>query len=1000
MVKIYTSICFALFLSVFGSQTLHANTVVVKGGNSVYFAFQQDTTKAKKEPSTFSVKTDTIGQMIKALQKFKAVRDTINIRSATPVPNLSLQQIIKGNLAGVYVQEPNGEPGTEQSIIIQGASGQLFTKKDIYALQPAVYLNGVPLVADNPFAFDVQKYDYNRVGPATNLLSQISIDNIQSISVIKDPFELAKLGPNAANGAIYITTKNARAAGLRDISANAYFGYVTAPTVNTINGVYENNFRKPFYQKYATTENYAGYASYLRDSTNTAYYGPSNWNDVYYKNTPTFSADLGITGGGDRANFRFFGSGTQNAGNADDTHINKYNLFFGINMAPFKWLTVSSSVNAARLDRTRNRSLRDRFAETRYIPDLSNPLSPNASIYGSFLGENEKNVDNNRSSILNGNLIISAKINKITLASSLIFDYNEGVRDYFTPSTLMDGVSYVSNYFGYSQRLLQSNTASYKYEINKANTVDFEIGQSFQGDTYKYNYARAYNGPNDYVKLNLVDGREKINDADNPEYLNTLAKGGFYVFRYIDKERNNLMSFYGSAKYSYKNLLNVSALLRRDGSSNGQPDSRWVTTPAFSATFNLKEQFLKDNTFFDNLNLSAGWGRNLRIFLDDRYAAGPQYRSENGWFEEPTIPGYGGRLGINRPYESGFIGYGISLPFSDRTNITLDASFLKNRINAAISAYNRNDNNNIVGVPVPFETGYSVNYQSGMDINNKGLELMLNGVIISKPKGLNWNTTLNINYNHNELKALPNGLKEVIVGDNKLAVGKPVGSFWLYSNNGIYNTNADVPAGRTFNGIPMKAGDPNWADYNGDNRVDSKDKVLTGNRLPKFVGGWNNTLAYKNFDLNFNFIFALGQKAINQYEATRYGFINREASNDINSVKEVSSWQIFDNEKAYPIYNPWSDVDAYRVDQDLFLEDASYVKLRSVTLGYDFGKTSFFKKSGKTIRRAYLYATAMNLFTITRFTGADPELVNYTGYYDGANLTIPRTFVLGFKLDL
>lgn len=994
MVKIYTSICFALFLSVFGFQSLHASTVVVKGGNGAYFAFQQDTTKTKKEPSTFSVKTDTIGQMIRALQKFKTVRDTINIRSSTPVPNLSLQQIIKGNLTGVYVQEPNGEPGTEQSIIIQGASGQLFTKKDIYSLQPAIYLNGVPLVADNPFAFDVQKYDYNRIGPATNLLSQISIDNIQSISVIKDPFELAKLGPNAANGAIYITTKNARG-GLRDISLNSYFGYVTPPSVNTVNGVYENNFRKPFYQKYASAENYAGYASYLRDSTNTAYYGPSNWNDIYYNTTPTYSADLGITGGSDRASFRFYGSGTKNAGNADATNINRYNLFFGINMAPFKWLTISSNVNAARLDRSRNRSLRDRFAETRYIPDLTSPLSPNAAIYENFLQENDKNVDNNRTNILNGNLSLTAKINKITLSSSLIFDYNEGVRDYFTPSTLMDGVSYVSNYFGYSQRLMINNTAAYKYEINRKHIIDFEIGQSFQGDTHKYNYARAYNGPNDYVKLNLVDG-----NSGNDDYLNTLAAGGFYVFRYIDKERNNLMSFYGAAKYSYKNLLVINALLRRDGSSNGQPDSRWVTTPAFNATFNLKEQFIKNNTFFNSLHLSAGWGRNIKIFLDDRFAAGPQYRSENGWYEEPTIPGYGGKLGINRPYDSGFIGYGIKLPYADRINITLDGSILDNRVNAAITAYNRDNKNQVIGVPVPFETGYSLNYQSGMDINNKGLELMLNALIIRNAKGLSWNSTVNFNYNKNKLAALPNGLTELISGNDKLVVGKPVGSFWLYSNNGIYNTNAEVPAGRTFNGIPLKAGDPNWADYNGDNRVDNKDKVLTGDRLPKFVGGWNNTVAYKNFDLNFNFIFALGQKAINQYEATRYGFINREAGNDINSVKEVSSWQIFDKEKTYPIYNPWSDVDAYRTDQDLFLENASYLKLRSVTLGYDFGKTALFKKSGAGIRRAYLYATAMNLFTITKFSGVDPELVNYNGYYDGANLTIPRTFVLGFKLDL
>ena len=140
--------------------------------------------------------TDTIGQMLRSLQKFTKLKDTVDVRNAKNVPNLSLQQILKGNLAGLYVQEPNGEPGTEQSMILQGASGVMFSKRDFYALQPAVYLNGVPMVQENPFAFDVQKYDYNRIGPATNLLAQIDVDNIQSIVVVKDPFELAKLGPN------------------------------------------------------------------------------------------------------------------------------------------------------------------------------------------------------------------------------------------------------------------------------------------------------------------------------------------------------------------------------------------------------------------------------------------------------------------------------------------------------------------------------------------------------------------------------------------------------------------------------------------------------------------------------------------------------------------------------------------------------------------------------------------------------------------------------------
>lgn len=990
MNKNYTSLSIALLMSfaAFGDVSKISNSLRTNKGFEGTIELQG----AFKD--TVSLSTDTIGQMLKSLQRFKTIRDTISIKDVKNVPNLSLQQMLKGNLAGLYVQEPNGEPGTEQSMILHGASGVMFSKRDIYALQPAVYLNGVPLVQENPFAFDIQKYDFNRIGPATNLLAQIDISNIQSIAVIKDPFELAKLGPNAANGAIYITTKNARG-GNRDVSINSYFGYVTKPKVYTINGVYENEFRKPFYDRYASQEEYDSYASYLRDATNTAYFGASNWNDEYYSNTPTYSADLGITGGNDRANFRFFGSGSKNAGNADRTNLNRYNIFFGINMAPFSWLTVSSNVNAVRMDRRRNRSLRDRFAEARYIPDLTSPLSPNADIYSAYLQENDKNIDDNNTTVLNGNLSLTAKLDKLTISSSLMFDYNEGARDYFTPSTIMDGVSYVSTYFGYNQRFIQRNNISYEFKLGDDHMIEMDAGQMFQGDTYKYNYSRAYDGPNDDVKINMVPSNANLSN-----YLNTLAASGFYVFRYLDKEVSNLFSVYGSAKYQYQDVFSFSALLRRDGASNGQPNSRWVTSPAFNATYNLKNKFLGDVEGLNALKINAGWGRNVRVFLDDRYAAGPQYRAENGWYEEPTIPGYGPVLGINRPYESGFIGYDIKMPLAERMNVTLDAALLDNRVNLALSWYNRNDKNQLVGLPVAQESGYSVNYKSGLEVNNRGAELLLNADILSSASKLKWTSSLNLNYNKNKVTALPGGLTELIIGDNKIEVGKSIGSYWVYNNIGIYNQDADIPAGRTFNGIPLKAGDPNWKDVNGDNRIDSKDKVMSGDRVPKFIGGWNNTFSYKGFDLNMNWIFATGHKILNQYDATKYGFINREAGNDIVSVKEVSSWQTFENEKTYPIYNPWSDVNSYRIDQDLFLEDASYLKLRSLTLGYDFKNTTLFSKSAKQLRRVYLYATAMNLLTITKFSGADPELVNFNGYYDGANLVIPKTFVLGFKLDL
>ena len=989
MVKISTSIIYVLFLSVFGiSMSLPCTTKASALGNT-YFFQQQDTTKKAS-------KTDTIGEMMKSLLKFNKLRDTIDVAKSKNIPNISLQQIVKGNLAGVYVQETSGEPGTEQSMIVQGPSALLFSKKDMYALQPAVYLNGVPLAQDHPFAYDVQKYDYTRIGPANNLLSQINIDNISSIVVIKDPYELAKLGPNAANGAIYITTKRARS-GSREISFNSYYGYATQPGVAPTNGAYENNFRKPFYQKYASTANYNSYASYLRDSTNLDYFGPSNWDEQYYQTSPNYNANLGITGGSERANFRFYGAATQDAGGADDTKFGRYNLSVGINMAPFKWLTISSAINAIRLDRHRNRSLRDRFAETQYIPDTSNPLSPNADSYGAYLNIVDGTTDLNRTTGINGNLVLNAKLNRLTLTTSLLGDYTEGIRDVFLPSTLLAGISYVSNYFGYNQRLIIDNHASYQFDLGTANhQLKVDVGQSFQSDTYKYNYARGYNGPNDFIKIIQVNGNPSSGD-----YLN--AYGDFYVFRFLDKERSSLFSVYASGEYKYKNILSFDAILRRDGSSNGQPDSRWLFAPSFSANWSLKNQFLTNNNFINALDLSAAWGRTVRPFVDDRFAAGPQYTTVNGWIDEPTLPGYGTFIGVARPYSTGYVGYDIPLPVSDRTNITLSATVLKGRLSGAVSVYNRDDKRQVINLPVPQELGYFTEYKSGLTINNRGAELLINGTPVQNKNGFSWSTGINLNYNKNKIGALPNGINELIYQNNKLRVGASSSAYWLYTNNGIYNTDAEVPTNpttgqkMTFNGITLKAGDPRWVDYNNDYRIDINDKVIAGDRLPKVIGGWNNTFSYKKIDINFNVFFALGQKAINQYDAARYDFINRESANNINSVREITSWQSFKDAKTYPIYNPFSSVVPYREDQDLFLENASYAKLRSVTVGYDFSGPL---KKQSAIKRAYLYVTGTNLLTLTNFSGVDPELVNYNGMYDGANITIPKTFVLGFKLDL
>jgi TonB-linked SusC/RagA family outer membrane protein len=985
MIRISAVIVYVVLLSAFGLTEAYA------GASHTTLSYSM---LSRQDPED-TAKVDTL-KIADRRTIVKGVKDSLNLKLVVFNPNVSLQQMLKGNLTGLYVQETTGEPGTEQSMTIRGLSSPVFNKNDIYRQQPVVYINGIPMIQESAFIFDIQKYDFNRIGPATNLLAGINANNISSIEVIKNPAELAKLGPNASNGAIWITTKAAQS-GYRQLSVNSYFGIVQESNVSTVNAAYENNFRKPFYQKYASAADALNYVGYLRDSTNLDYYGPANWNDSYYKNTPIYSADLGLTGGSERANFRFFGAAVRNAGNADETSLNKYNINFQINMAPFKWVTVSSMVNASRLDRSRNRNLRDRFAETRYIPDLYNPLAPNKAVYNSFLGEYDKTIDDNRTTVAQGYLSVKLNLNPVTFTSTMNFDYNQGIRDVFYPTTLMAGNNYVSNYVGYNQRVEFKNVAAYSKEINKDHKISVEVGQSIQDDLHKYNYANAYNGPNDFIKINVVEG-----DSTKGNYLKPT---NFLVYRYGDKTRNRLFSFFGTAKYQYKDLLTFNALLRDDGSSNAQPGSRWLITPAANASWNLKNQFLKENNAVSKLNFDVSWARVGKPFDDDRFSAGPQYRVDIGWAMEPTIPGYNGMAGISRPYTSGWVGYDLKWSYTDQFNVGIDGSMFNDRLNASVAFYIKDDKRMLLNTPVPAETGFVGEYSSGLGVRNTGIELGLLGRILDGSK-LSWESGLNLSFNRNKLTALPNGLNELIIGDRKLKVGESIDRFWIYQNQGIYNTDAEVEVNpgtnkkMTFEGTTLKAGDPRWKDTNGDYVVNSDDRILTGNSMPKFTGGWSNEFNYGNFNLNFNIIFAIGQKALNQSASQQYDFINREAANDINSIREIFSWQVNADVQKYPLYNPWSSAVPYRLQQDLFLENASYAKLRTVSFGYDFSKAQFFKKMNKTIKKAYLYVTANNLLTVTSFSGSDPELIEYNGIYSGYGMAIPRTYTLGVRVDL
>ncbi|MBC6112303.1 SusC/RagA family TonB-linked outer membrane protein [Pedobacter fastidiosus] len=996
----YLGVCLVLFaaltLNVLSSFAISnkPNT-----GRTFNYSLFQDTTKNKNLPEKDSLRIDSLAQ-IKSKTLYNRLAGGVkkDTKDLSIFPAISLQQNLKGNYAGLYIQEPSGEPGSIQNMFIRGAPMPLLSKKDLYDAQPLVVLDGIPLVREHPFAFDTQQFDFNRIGPATNLLAGIDLNNIASIEVLKDLASTAIYGPRGVNGVIVLTSKTA-AGKYRSISFNSYIGMVQKPFVNTINGKYENEFRQRFYDLYTTNGRYSDdeeYPVYLSDSLNNVYSGKSDWTDLYYKNALIYGVNFSLSGGTDRANFRFALGNTKSEGVADQTGIDRYSATFNINMRPTKWLLFSTMINANRLNRNRNKSLRDRFAQINYFPDLSAPLSPNKDYYASYIDAYSKGFDDNKTNSIQGYAKLEGTFGKFKITSSFNADYSEGYRDIFYARTLLQGNSYASNYYGFSQRLMMDNKATYDLNLNKIHDFHFELGQSMQWDIYKYNNAYAYKGVNDYIKINLLQS-----DPNAPNYLTPLAFPRELSYRFVDKTEDNLLSFYGKADYSFSDKYFFSAILRLDGSSNAQPTSRWFYSPTISAAWNVKNELLKDSRWIDDLVLRASVGRMGRPFSYDNYAQGPQYTASVGYTGNLTVPGYNAFGVLTRTYQFGWVGYGVPWSYSDQINIGADASMLKNRLHVSLDVYSKTEKNQLIGIPAFAEYGYKQSIESGMSVNNMGVDLTISGQVISRSK-FSWNSALNLNHNVNELKALPRGLDQLVIGNRFLKVGQPVDQYWLLVNNGIYNSDAEVPVVNgqklKYKGIVLKAGDPRWQDQNGDNTIDDNDKVLKGHSLPTVAGGFDNNFKYGNWSLGTSLYFNLGRKLINQEMANRFDFVNREGNTDITSVKEITFWEKRGDYTKYPLYNPWSTVIPYRADQDLFLENASFLKLRQVSLGYELG--NLLKKKNIKISKLFVYGSVSNIFTITPYTGQDPELVSYDGIDTGYGQPIPRTYTVGVKMEL
>lgn len=913
----------------------------------------------------------------------------VQMNEVRKLPYTSINQMLLGRANGVDVRIPTAEPGKRSSAFVRGASGLLLKNGDLFGAQPLYIVDGMPLITEHAFAFDVQRFDFNRMGTEIDPLAFLNVNDIQHIEVLKDAGATAKFGPLASNGVINITTFGPRSGDLK-VQVNGYAGISIKPSVDVINGRWERDFRLQFYNRYASKEQFRSFPGYLADSTNSTYYGHADWDDAYYRNGWSTGLQAAVSGGNRLASFRFSVGQASEQGVAEKTAMNRYNVNFGINVIPVKNLQWSTFISAAVVNRDRPQLLRDRMGDEDYILSLDKPPSSSKSQVNQYFGYLEKGLDKNRNANIRVLNTLQYSFGRyVKFNSRFGIDHGQNYRDLFVPSTVNDGNNFVSNYDGLHRRLVFDNSLEITPLQKRDQQLSVTLGQFNQWDMWKYNYGRAFKGKSDYIQI-----YQPGNNDNKPGASHNLR----LTANYKDRVKTNLASFYADIDYKLQDKYFFNLYLRQDGSSNVSEAERWQLFPTLSAAWKISgEQFMQGNHFLSNLRLRASAGRVGKVFHDDYYKGGPVYNVEAGWEGTPNMATYNAFPVLNAAYELGYISSGIGWAYTDQLNGGLDIGVLNNRVNISVDVYNRQDKNMLIKVPAMTESGYTGVLMNGMDIANYGGELSVEAMILNGKK-FGWSTALNASANKTKLLRLPGGRTEVLLGNRRFIVGKPVDKYWLLMNDGIYETDADVPPGRTYQGLPMKGGDPKWRDGNGDNNIDDGDRSITGTHNPAVQGGWANNLRYRNFELNMLFSYAFGRKLLNKALADRFDFVNHEGVDDIDGVKEFTYWTRPDGDvDGMYRYNPWSPVRAYQAEQTLFLEKASYVKLRSLSLTYNFSGAWMEKKGLQQLR---VFLTGNNLLTITNYSGGDPEAFDYFGYDQGVySMPAPRSYTLGFNLQ-
>ena len=884
-------------------------------------------------------KIDLVGSVTKV--------DPSNVKT---IPESTFDTQIQGNVAGVQINGGTGIPGSNTFIRVRGATSINSSNDPLYIVD-GVFVNNTSL----------QSVGADRT---TSPLADLNPNDIQSIEVLKDAVAVAIYGSRGANGVVIVTTKRGDFDQKPKIDFDISQGIAWAPesrwwklTTGPEHAALVNEYRaneglSPYY-----TETSHG----LPEDQQTY-----DRQSILNRTGTLQNYNVSLSGGSKNTSY-YLGAGYSNQeGIWDPMGFSRSSLKVNIDQKLSEKIKIGISNTLSRSTRTIGRAVGSGGTGALYQSSIDIPtLLPIFDEEGKPLrwsnfdnivqlidNYDASAVSNHYVGILNGEFNLT---DDLTFRSSFSLDYNLYEEDEYWNTNILRGLatngegisSFTQSNFSVSEQVL-----TYNKSVNK-HTLGILLGNHIQSSEIKNTYARGTNFPNNQFTL--------ISAAANQTVEESWGK-------------NNLVSFFTRLNYSYDDRYLIEATLRADGSSKFSADNRWGYFPAAGLGWVISnEGFLSNSSVISNLKLRSSYGiaGNQNGINDFAYrglwTAGAGY-PDAGTAELPgTKP-----LQLANP--------DLSWEKTSQFNIGLDLELFRSRLGFEFNYYDKYTTDALLEIPVPGYSGFSTYLSNFGELSNRGFELTVNSYNIQQ-NDFEWKTSFNISKNINKIEVLPNPIPYERF--SRIEEGVALYSYWLYN----------------VLGVDSQTGDLILEDVNEDGQITTDDRKVVGDAWPKFFGGISNNLSYKNIDLNFLFTFSYGNNLWNHNRAlSEHG--GRLLDSRALSASQLDRWQTPGD-----ITNvPKLSLNNYnRQELSRFFEDASFIRLRTLTLGYTLpvGFTNKFK-----VERLRVYFTGTNLLLFTRYTGADPETRIERGQdqniqgYDFASPPTPRTVQFGLSVSL